>query len=208
MDQSAFFNMSYGLYIISSHDDQQRAGCVANTLAQVTASPAKMSITLNKDNVTEQVIEQSGSFSAVVLDMRADMDVIGTFGFKSSKDVDKFEAFAYQEDTFKNPYISEAVNAHFACKVVDKVDLGSHVMFIGEVVEADVMSSEESMTYAYYHTIKKGGTPKNAPSYQAPVAKRGWRCSVCGYIYEGDVLPEDFICPLCQAPACCFEKVV
>lgn len=207
MDTTAFFNMSYGLYIITTAFCEEKAGCVVNTLSQVTSSPAQFSVTLNKDNYTQVLLAQSGTFSATVLDIEADMDLIGTFGFKCSKDVDKFKDFTTDKDAQGNPYVVNHANAQFTCKVVKQVDLGTHVMFIGEVLEAKRLSEVESMTYSYYHKIKKGGTPKNAPSYQEAPVKKGWRCTICGYIYEGDSLPEDFICPLCSAPASCFEKV-
>lgn len=207
MDTTALFKMSYGLYIISSKDGDLAAGCVANTLTQVTSSPARLSITLNKENVTEQVIEKSGRFAAVVLDESADMDLIGTFGFKTSTEVDKFANFTCGTCADGIPYVKEHVAARFSCKVVNQLDLGTHVMFIGEIEEAENIGNEEVMTYAYYHKVKKGATPKKAPSFQEEPVKKGWRCSICGYIYEGDPLPEDYICPLCGAPAAVFEKL-
>ena len=207
MDTTALFTMSYGLYIISSKDGDFAAGCVANTLTQVTSSPIQLAITLNKENVTEQIIEKSGYFAAVVLDIQADMELIGTFGFQSSKDVDKFARFPCGSDANGIPYVKEHVAARFSCKVVKQVDVGTHMMFIGEVIEAENMDHEEVMTYAYYHKVKKGATPKKAPSFHEEPVKVGWRCSICGYIYEGDPLPMDYICPLCGAPASVFEKV-
>lgn len=207
MDTTALFQMSYGLYLITTAFGEEKAGCVVNTLSQVTASPIYLTVTLHKDNYTKQILEQSNTFSATVLDMEADMDLIGTFGFHSSKDTDKFKNFTTKLDTQGNPYVVNHANARFTCKVIKQVDLGTHVMFIGELIEAERLSDVESMTYAYYHQIKKGGTPKNAPSYQEAPVKKGWRCTICGYIYEGDPIPEDFVCPLCGAPASCFEKV-
>ncbi len=105
------------------------------------------------------------------------------------------------------PYIQKHMVAYFTCKVVSTLDVGTHVIFVGEVVDMDVINNEEVMTYAYYHQVKNGATPKNASSYQEKVDKKGWRCTICGYIYEGEELPEDYICPLCGAPAPLFEKL-
>lgn len=207
MDQKAFFKLSYGLYIISTSHDGKDAGCVANTLHQVTSSPAQLAVTLNKDNYTEQLIEKTGRFCGSVLTQDCGMDIIKTFGFASSKDTDKFANCAYRRDENGIAYPNEHVASVFSVKVVQKVDLGTHVMFIGEVENAEVLNDEEVMTYAYYHQVKNGSTPKNAPSYQEKTEKSGWRCTICGYIYEGDPLPEDFVCPLCGAPASVFEKI-
>lgn len=207
MDQKAFFNLSYGLYIISTSHDGKDAGCVANTLQQVTSSPQQMAVTLNKDNYTEQLIEKSGRFCGSVLSQDTDMEMIKTFGFQSSKDTNKFEKVESKRDKNGILYPISNIVSYFSVKVVQKVDLGTHVMFIGEVEEAEVVSEKEVMTYAYYHQVKNGSTPKNAPSFQQKTEKSGWRCTICGYIYEGDPLPEDYVCPLCGAPASLFEKI-
>ena len=207
MNETALYNLSYGLYIISSTNEGKDAGCIANTLHQVTASPVQLSVALNKDNFSEQVIAESGYFNAVALTQEVDMDVIATFGFQSSKDHDKYASVPFSRDSKGIPYVKEHTAAYFTCKVVQQVDLGSHVMFIGEVIDCDNLAKEEVMTYAYYHKVKNGTTPKNASSYQEKTEKSGWRCSICGYIYEGDPLPEDYICPICGAPAAVFEKV-
>ena len=149
MDQTAFFKLSYGLYIISTTFEGKDAGCVANTLHQVTSSPAQLAVTLNKDNYTEQLIEKSGRFAAVVLTEYCDMDTIKNFGFCSSRDNDKFEKCVYQRDTHGVPYPKEHMAARYSLRVVQTLDLGTHVMFVGEVEEAEVLSEEEVMTYAY-----------------------------------------------------------
>lgn len=207
MNEKALYKLTYGLYIISSEADGKVSGCVANTLQQVTSSPMQLAVTLNKDNYTEQLIEKSGKFNGVVLTQNVDMDIIGRFGFKSGKDFEKYEGITSVNDVLNIPSIQEHVAARFTCKVVQKLDLGTHILFIGEVVECDVVSDEEVMTYAYYHQVKKGGTPKNAPSFQEEKTRSGWRCTICGYIYEGDPLPEDFLCPWCGAPTDVFEKL-
>lgn len=207
MNQNALHKLSYGLYIISTTHNGADAGCVANTLHQVTSSPIQLSITLNKENATEQLIEQSGIFNAVALTQDVDMDIIKTFGFSSSRDIDKYANVPHERDCQNIPYLTTHTSAQFTCKVVKQLDLGTHVMFIGELINCEILCKEEVMTYAYYHQVKNGGTPKNAPSYQEANDKKGWRCSICGYIYEGEDLPQDYICPLCGAPASVFEKL-
>lgn len=207
MNETALFKLSYGLYIISSTHDGKDAGCVVNTLHQVTATPIQVSVAVNKNNFTQQIIEQSGMFNASILTQDTPMELIKRFGFQSSKDHDKFDGIAYERDTRGIPYITHHMAAQLSCKVVQKLDIGTHMLFIGEVVDAQVLSDDEVMTYAYYHKVKNGTTPKNASSYQANTEKKGWRCSICGYIYEGEVLPEDYICPVCGAPASVFEKI-
>ena len=168
MDKKAFFKLSYGLYIITTAYDGKNSGCVVNTFTQVTSEPAKVSVAINKNNFTKQQIEKSGSFSAVVLSQDADIKLIGTFGFRSSADTDKFAGLPTKQDAHGNPYVTQSTAARFTCKVIDMVDVGSHVLFIAEVEDAEVLSDAEPMTYSYYHQIKKGTTPKNAPSYQKP----------------------------------------
>ena len=203
MDNTAFFKLTYGLYIVSSTFEGRDAGCVVNTLSQVTSAPAKLSVTVNKDNVTEQVIERSGLFAAVALTNSADMDLIGRFGFHSSKELDKFAPYAVHRDSNGLPTITEHIAARYSCRVVDRLDLGTHVLFVGEVTEAETVSALDVMTYSYYHDIKKGLTPKNAPSYQAesaatePVGETGYQCIVCGYRLESDTIPDDYVCPIC-----------
>lgn len=197
MDRKAFYRLSSGLYLLSSTFEGKDSGCVVNTLLQVTSQPAKLSVTVNKDNFTQQIIEKAGVFSAVALNEQADMDLIGEFGFKTSREVDKFASFPHQRDENGVPYVAVQGAARFSCKVVDRLDVGTHVIFVGEVVEAQVLEGEP-MTYAYYQQVKKGGTPKNAPSYKAPEGEgRGYRCKVCGYVLESDTIPADYVCPIC-----------
>lgn len=206
MNTKAFFKLSYGVYIVSANFEEKDGGCVINTLAQVTSSPARLSIALNKNNETLRLIEGAGSFTAVVLAEDADMELIKTFGFQSSRDNEKFQQTSYDRDLNGNPYPTEGIAARFSCKVTDRLDVGSHVILIGEVTEAEIPTESQVLTYADYHSKKKGTTPKNAPSYQESQTK-GFRCSVCGYILEADELPQDFICPVCGKDASYLEKI-
>ena len=171
MDKKAFYKITYGLYIITTSADGKDSGCVVNTLAQVTSEPARISVAINKDNYTSQQIQKSGSFSAVVLAQDVDIRLIGTFGFRSSRDTDKFAGLETQHDENGNPYVTQGTVARFACHLVDTLDVGTHLLMIGDVEDAEVLSDAEPMTYSYYHKVKKGTTPKNAPSYQKPAEK-------------------------------------
>ena len=209
MDPKAFFKLNYGVYIVSSSADGKDGGCVINTMAQVTSSPARLSIALNKNNYTLKLIETSGTFSGVVLSEDVEMEQIKRFGFQSGKNVDKYDGIPQGRDSLSNPYPTEGVCARFACRVISTLDVGTHVIVIGDVVEAEVMdSASPSLTYANYHVKKNGTTPPNAPSYQENTEKAaGYRCTVCGYILESDTLPDDFICPVCGKDASYFVKL-
>lgn len=209
MDPTAFFKLSYGVYIVSGNAEGKDGGCVINTLAQVTASPARLSIALNKDNYTLKLIEASGAFSGVVLSDNVEMEQIKRFGFQSCKNVNKYDGIPQGRDSLNNPYPTGGACARFACKVVSTLDVGTHVIVIGEVVEAEVMDpSAPPLTYADYHAKKNGATPPNAPSYQKDSGKVvGYRCRICGFILESDTLPADFICPVCGQGASMFSKL-
>ena len=208
MNPAALFQLSYGLYILTAREGEKRGGCVVNTLSQVTSDPQRLSVAVNKDNYTCGMIQRSGRFSATVLTQEAPMELIRAFGFQSSKDVDKFLGFEAAQDGAGVDYVAQYAAARFSCAVEQTLDLGSHMLFIGRLEEAEVLDdAHEVMTYSYYHQVKKGSTPKNAPSYQAKTEKKVFRCTICGYIAEMDELPEDFICPVCGASATAFEPI-
>lgn len=209
MDPKAFFKLNYGVYIVSSSSDGKDGGCVINTMTQVTASPARLSIALNKNNNTLKLIETSGTFSGVVLSDNVDMELIRRFGFQSGRDVKKYDGIPQGRDSLYNPYPTEGVCARFTCRVISSLDVGTHTILIGEVLDAEVLDEKTpALTYANYHVKKNGTTPPNAPSYQADAGKAvGYRCSVCGYILESDTLPQDFICPVCKKGAEYFVKL-
>lgn len=212
MDIQAFFKLSYGLYVVSARSGEKKYGCIVNTLQQVTAEPPMLSVAVNKNSVTAKAILDSGRFCGTVLTEAADLHLIGTFGFKNSEAVDKFAAFSTKEDENNIPYLTEHAAARYSCEVAGTLDLGTHILIIGKVTEAEILSDEPVMTYDYYHRVVKGGTPPTAPSYKGnishkPAQKAQWRCKICGYIYEGDPLPADFVCPICGQGADKFEKV-
>lgn len=220
IDQTAFHSLSYGLYVIASKEGERRAACVANTFQQVTSSPLQVSVTLNKENATTRAIRQTGCFTASCLSQDATMELIGTFGFHCSDDLDKFAACEAAEDAAGMPYLAEQCVARFSAHVVQTLDVGTHIVFIGEVDEAAKGCSGEPMTYAYYHLVKGGKTPPKASSFlpdepQAAVLapegsaplKYAWRCTVCGHIEYVDELPDDFVCPVCGVGKDMFEKI-
>lgn len=221
IDKKAFHSLSYGLYIITSEHDGAAAGCVCNTFQQVTSQPMQVSVALNKDNVTTGVIRSSKRFCVSVLSQDATMELIGTFGFRSSADTDKFADCSWKRDEAGIPYVAELSVARVSAHVVDELDLGSHIMFIAEVDEAEPLDAGEPMTYAYYHMVKGGKTPPKASSYlgadeQQPAAQEAsaagakrtaWRCTICGHIEYVDELPDDFECPICGMGKEMFEKI-
>ena len=204
MDKKAMYNLSYGLFVLTARADGKDSGCIINTAGQVTSSPNRISITVNKDNFTHDLVRDSGRFNISILSEKASFDIFKHFGFQSGRDVDKFEGYqACRRSENGLYYITEGTNAYISATVEQAIDLGSHTMFIASVDDMDVLSSEPSATYAYYQSSIK---PK--PEQSASQGKTVWRCTVCGYIYEGEELPADFICPLCKHPASDFEKVV
>ena len=207
MNNKAFFKLSYGLYVVSSSCDGKDSACIANTFVQVTSEPARVCITLNKNNYTTSLIENSCVYNVGVLLDDIDMDVIRRFGFQSGKDVNKFDGIDYEVDCQNIKQITEGIAASFSVKVISMTDVGTHIMFVGDVIDCKVINEGEVLTYANYHNKINGTTPKNASSYQADTSKHGWRCTVCGFILEADELPEDFICPVCKQPASVFEKI-
>lgn len=207
MDLKSFYKISYGLYLISSKFEGKQNGCISNTVIQVSSKPAKLSVALSKDNFTTEIVKKSGRFTATVLSQAVGMDVIGEFGFKTGKELDKFANFNTKVDNFGTKYIADKMDAMFSCKVIDTIDVGSHIMFIGEVEEASSLSDDPVMTYEYYHHVKNGTTPKNSPVYQEETKKAGFRCTVCGHIEEVGELSEGFTCPICGNPQDYFEKI-
>lgn len=223
LDKHAFHSLSYGLYIISARDKDGRAvGCIANTFQQVSSEPPNASVSLNKENVTTQAILETGRFDVSVLSTDATMDLIGRFGFKNSYEIDKFEGIFCSEDSCDIPYVTQDCIDMFSVVVKETVDVSTHIMFIGEVVEAEVFGEGEPLTYSYYHTVLKGKTPPKAVSYikeetpepasddacpGAGEVRYGWQCTLCGYIVEMEELPPDFVCPICGAGPELFERI-
>lgn len=207
MDMKAFFKLSYGLYIVTTKLNEKESGCVINTMTQVTAEPSQVCVTINKENYTTELLQKSQVFNVSVLLDSVSMDTIRQFGFQSGRDVNKFEVGQYAKDQNGVNYLTQDSAATFTCQVKQMINVGTHIMFIAEVVDAKILSDEPVLTYSAYHEKKNGTTPKSAPSYIEETIQTGWRCDVCGYIYEGDILPEDYICPICKVDATHFQKL-
>lgn len=213
MNNNAFRNISYGVYVISTWDGERPTGCTANSAMQITSDPATIAISINHANYTNQCIEKSGRFAISILAETTDSSIIGTFGFQSGKDVNKFDSVKY-EIKDEMPIVSEGC-AYITCEVINKMETDTHTVFLGKVMYADVLSQENPMTYSYYHKVVRGKSPKNAPTYIAEEkveesADVKYVCSVCGYVYSGDTpfeeLPDDYTCPICGKPKSAFVK--
>ncbi|MCI6857976.1 MAG: flavin reductase [Eubacterium sp.] len=202
MNPSAMFKLSYGLFVVTAKDGEKDNGCITNTASQVTDSPLRISLTVNKANLTHDMILKTGEFNVSILSEKASFDTFRHFGFQSGRDVDKFADYtAVTRSANGIYYITEGTNAYLSAKVVKTVDLGTHTMFIADITEAEILADEPSATYTYYQAHIK-------PAPQAPKDKKTtWVCKICGYVYEGEELPADFICPLCKHGAIDFEKV-
>ena len=163
MNQSAFYNLSYGVYVCTTMNGEKPTGCIANSAMQITSSPATVAVSINHDNFTHGCIEKSGCFALTILSENVNPRLIGKFGFFSGRDKDKFEGVEYT--VHENVPIPNDGCAYIVCKVVNKMETSTHTVFLGEVVDADILKSETPMTYAYYHKVIKGKAPKTAPTY-------------------------------------------
>lgn len=200
-DLSALFKIGYGLYVVTTNDGIKDNGCIVNTVSQLTSSPLRVAVSINKDNYSYRTVQKTGKLNVNCLSKDAPFKVFEKFGFKSGRTIDKF---ADEEEPVMRTdngliFLTRYINAVMSLKVVDEVDLGTHGMFICEVTESRVMSETETMTYTYYQ--------ENVKPKPQTEGKKGYVCKVCGYVYEGDELPEDFVCPLCKHGASDFEEI-
>ena len=198
-DMSALFRIGYGLYVVTSNDGKHDNGLIVNTVTQVSDNPNRIAVNINKANYSYHVIKRTGIMNVNCLSTEAPFKVFEQFGFRSGRNVNKFEGCTPARADNGLVILPHYINAAFSLKVEDYVDLGSHGMFICSVTEARVMSDKPTMTYDYYH--------KNVKPKPETAGKKGYVCKVCGYVYEGEELPADFICPLCKHGAEDFEKV-
>ena len=205
MDKKAMYKLSYGLFILTARDGEKDNGCIINTAIQAAAEPNQLSISVNKANYTHDMIKKTGEFTVSIISQAANFDLFRHFGFQSGRDVNKFENFkGCSRGNNSILYITEGTNAYISVKVTKTEDLGSHTMFIGTVTDMKVLRETPSVTYDYYlNNIK----PKPKDNGTVNNGQTVWRCTICGYEYIGDELPEDFVCPLCKHPASDFEKV-
>lgn len=213
MDQTALFTLTYGVFILGANDGSKKNACIINTCTQLTSEPARISITVLKSNLTHDMIDKSNTFSISVLGKHASLDTIARFGFKSGRDTDKLEGIAYEIDSLSNPVIKQDSIAIMSCKVAQKIDLGSHTLFISDVLEAEKIDSHEPITYAYYRDLKAGKITRDEISkveQEKVTGKEVYECSVCHYVYDGELpfeeLPNDYVCPVCKKPKEVFSK--
>ncbi|UCD13071.1 MAG: flavin reductase [Thermoplasmatales archaeon] len=230
MNPEALHNISYGLYVICSKNGQSINGQIANAVIQVTSQPPTIAASINKQNLTHEYIKKSNCFTVSILSEKTPMSFIGNFGFKSGRDINKFKDVNYKPGKNQVPIVLDNTLACVEVKVIDRIDVGSHTIFIGEVEDAVILSKDKPLTYEYYHQIKGGFSPKTAPTYSSIVDKEikkeekkmsRYGCKVCGYVYDpekGDPdngvapgtkfedLSNDWVCPVCGAGKEDFEK--
>jgi len=229
MNLKTLHKIPYGLYIVTSRDNSHLNGQIANALFQVTAEPQTIAVSINKKNLTHDYIQKSNVFAASILCQNAPMTLIGKFGYKSGRDTNKFTDTPYKMGTTGAPIVTDHCLGYVEARVIDRISVGTHTIFIGQVEDADILSTEPAMTYEYYHEVKGGKSPKTAPTYlkeeEKPPKKeektmKKYVCSVCGYVYDpalGDPdsgiaagtafedLPDDWVCPVCGAAKDAFE---
>lgn len=203
MNKNVFHNFSYGVYLVSSLDGERPTGCIANSAMQITSAPATIAISINHDNFTNSCIHQSKQFAVSILSQNTSPDLIGRFGFQSGKDINKFETVPFQ--TQSGLPIPSNCCGYVICKVIKTMETSTHTVFLGEVIDGDVINNEIPMTYSYYHQVIKGKSPKTAPTYideDSISSDKHWVCNVCGYIYDGDTpfekLSDTYRCPICK----------
>ncbi len=199
-DMSALFKIGYGLYVVTCSDGKKDNGLIVNTVAQLTSQPNRVSVTINKANYSHHVIKNTGKLNVCTLTTEAPFELFKCFGFRSGRTEDKFQNIYAKRSENGLYYLTKCINSYMSLQVEQYIDMGTHGLFICSVSEAKVVSDEETMTYGYYHAnVKPRPETKN---------KKGYVCKICGYVYEGDELPEDFVCPLCKHGAADFEKIV
>ena len=228
-----FFRVSYGLYLVSAKFQDTKAGYVANTVFQVSSQPPKFGISCNKDNFTAEIIKKSGAFAFSILGEQASTGLIGDFGYRSGREIDKFRGVNYFIGETGSPVITDSCVAWFDCIITDTFDVGTHLLFIGDAIASDLINLDiKPLTYKYYREVMKGYSPKNAPTYveksllESEISKEAienelWQCLLCHYTYESEKgdpisgiepgtkfedLPDDWTCPICGADKSMFER--
>jgi flavin reductase (DIM6/NTAB) family NADH-FMN oxidoreductase RutF/rubredoxin len=231
MNLEAYYRVTYGLYAITTAFEGKLNGYIANTAFQVTADPPQFAVACHKNNLTSGLISQSKIFVINVLQQDVKPELIGMFGYKTGKDVNKFDNYQYKIGKTGAPILLEDCISYFECEVIAEYDVGTHILFIGKVVDEDLLDdAKEPLTYAYYQKVKKGSSPKNSPTYidkkklaesKQPKSSEKYICAACGYIYDPEIgdpttgiqpgtrfedLPEDWVCPVCGTEKSDFFK--
>ena len=200
MDQKALYNIGYGLYVLTAKDGEKNNGCIVNTVMQVTSNPLVIAVGVNKQNYTHDMIVNTKEFNLSILTKDVPFAVFQHFGFQSGRTVEKLAEYEHHSIGENGlAYLSRYTNAYLSCRVMEVMDFGSHSLFKAEVKDARTLSQDDSVTYAYYQKQIK---PK--PSGDK---KSGWRCNICGFVYEGETLPPDYNCPICKHGASDFSKI-
>ena len=227
MNLKALYKLRYGLYVVSSRKGDKLNGQIANTVFQITSEPPTIAVSINKNNLTHEFIRESKVMAVSVISQDAPLSFIGHFGFKSGKDIDKLGSINYKAGETQAPVVTDNALAYLEARVIQEVDVGTHTIFIGELVGADVIKEGEPMTYAYYHQVKRGTTPKTAPSYveerkEAVPKMAKYKCTVCGWVYDPELgdpdggikpgtpfkeIPDGWVCPICGAAKSDFERM-
>ena len=200
MNTNVMFKIQYGLFVLTAREGDKDNGCIINTASQVTSTPCQISIAVNKDNYTHDMIQRTKEFNVSVIAENATFDLFKHFGFQSGKNVDKFQNYENAERSENGIYyVTEGVNSFISARVVSEMDMGTHTIFGAVVTGGEVLTDTTSTTYNYYQ--------KNIKPAKSAEQKTGWLCTVCGYVYEGDPLPEGYICPICKHGVEAFEKI-
>lgn len=233
MDSKIFRKISYGLYVIGSTKEGRLNGQIANTVFQISSEPATVAISINKENLTHEYIENSKVFSVSILSKTVPLNFIGHFGFKSGRDIDKYQSVPFKLGATGAPYLVDNTLGYLEAEVISSIDVETHTIFIGKVLDSEVFSNEEPITYAYYQQVKRGNTPPTAPVHisadeenkdikKEDIKMKKYECSVCGYVYDPAVgdpdsgiapgtpfedIPEDWVCPTCGVTKDQFEPV-
>ena len=200
MNTNVLFKIGYGLYVLTAREGEKDNGCIVNSVMQVTSDPLQIAVCVNKNNYTCEMIQRTRKFNISILAEGADFEIFKRFGYQCGRDIDKFAGF---QDIKRSPnevlYVTKNTNAYMSAYIQQEIDLGTHIMFIAQLVAAEVLSEVPTVTYDFYQ--------KNIKPKPEATASKGWRCKICGYIYEGEILPSDFICPICKHGAVDFEKI-
>ena len=230
MNLRTLHKISYGLYIISSKNGNKINGQIANTVFQITSEPPTIAVSINKLNLTHELIQDSKVFSVSILSQNTPMKMIGNFGFKSGRDLDKFADIIFKLGETSSPIVMENTIGYLECELINSLDVGTHTVFIGKIINAEIINEEdELMTYDYYHKVVKGKAPKTAPTYinekiieikKEEKTMKKYVCTVCGYVYDPEVgdpdsgikqgtafedIPDDWVCPVCGVGKDMFE---
>lgn len=211
MTNSILNDISYGLYVVGTSANNTLAGCIVNTVIQVSAEPEKVTVCLNHESYTAACIQNTREFTVSILTENAPAEVIGQFGFKSSREESKFGGCGFELLMNNMPVLTEYSSGWLHCRVENIIDVGTHVIFVAEVIDSKRISDNEPMTYSYYHNVVKGTSPKAAPTYHSESEDVGaYVCDVCGYVYRDgnfEDLPDDWVCPICGVGKDRFSKI-